>query len=203
MAKVKASRAGKELAVQTIQKRFYQAWALTELASSPSRWIYLLESKPGWLSKTALSVVSGVYDPKLLLKGVRVHEWTHDRVGLTLGSNKVQRWASNQHNISDMTAAAELCLQLYWNRYMSSDSLSFQVESMQWDGSSKNDGQLHFRYGHPQIERDQLLFELAHRGSIDLETSVLVLNSNEVRVGTFHFTLKFTGLLGLPGNTTM
>jgi hypothetical protein len=188
--------------VQVIQKRFYQAWALTEIASSPSRWIYLLESKPGWVSKTALGVVSGIYDPKLLLKGIKVHEWTADRVGLELGSSRFQRLLSRSHHISDITAVAELCLRLYWSRYLPSESMGFTVQSMQWDGSnSSNDGQLHIRYGHSQIERDQLLFELSHQGEKVIETSVLVLNANEVRVGSFHFTLKFSGLLGLPGSS--
>ncbi|MEO0337388.1 MAG: hypothetical protein AAF202_13415, partial [Pseudomonadota bacterium] len=170
MPRSKANQASKELAVQRIQKRFYQAWALTEIAISPSRWIYMLESRPGWLSKTALGVVSGVYDPKLILKGVRVHEWTTDRVGLILGSSRAKKWLSNTHNVSDLTAAAELCLRLYWNRFLPSEETGFSVQSMQWDGSSRNDGQLHFRYGHRQVERDQLLFELSHIGEKELET---------------------------------
>lgn len=173
---------------------------MTELASSPAHWIYLLESQPGWVSKTALSVVHGFFDPKLLLSGLVVEEWTRDRVGVVLKPQAKKLLKKQEATLSDITSAAELCIKLYWNRFLSPESQSFRILSMNWEGNSTAGGPVHIRYGHSEIERDQILFELSRSGSKPLQTSVILLSDQLQRIGSFEFELEFRGHLALPSS---
>lgn len=187
-----------DLAIQSLQRRFYQVWTATELVSHPSRWIYFLESQPGWVKKTALSVVSQVFDPKLLLRGIWVHEWSRERVGLTLAPSTKMAYFYRKVSLSDLFSAAELSVRLYWNRYLSPESQKLEVLGVEWEPLQAIPKRAKVQYGHVDIERDQLVFELTSSGEKQLETSVLVVDEDGLQVGAFRMTLRFEGYKALP-----
>lgn len=151
---------------------------------NPQKLLFLLDIAPAWVSKKILSLASGVVDPHLLAKGLKVDEWSSTQVGLSLPDRWINRWGRQSENLSNVFSMVQLSLRLYWEWQQGLDGGEpLEINQLQWESLQSGAGGLKTRYRVEPGARDQALFYLQRDGEIELDVEVLVLDRREIIIG--------------------
>lgn len=167
-------------------------------ATDPKQLVHLLEEQSPWLAKKLLSLASGVVEPHLLGRGLKIEEWTGERVGLKLPHRPLRKMTSAELSVTSLVGMGEFAMRLYWDRYIDLVHCQLEIKKTELELTHPVRRGVCARLELTHSVREQLLFEMNRLGGVDCELQVLLLSEKGQKLGHIHFSLALRGLKGLP-----